>query len=87
MTDGYGSSFVHVLNKTDGAYVPGMSFGGKPTFSCPHKITVDEVYLHVYVHWRRGLALCVLFPLKIFMYTLHIYIYIYIYSLCIHEYF
>ena len=34
VTDGYGSSYIHVLNKTDGAYVPGMSFGGRPTFAC-----------------------------------------------------
>jgi len=57
VTDGYGSSFVHVLNKTDGAYVPGMSFGGKPTFSCPHKITVDEVSKKIVIcdrsHHRR----------------------------------
>jgi len=42
VTDGYGSSYVHVLNKTTGAYIPGMSFGGSPTFATPHKITVDE---------------------------------------------
>ena len=32
VTDGYGSSYVHVLNKTTGAYIPGMTFGGSPTF-------------------------------------------------------
>lgn len=42
VTDGYGSSYVHVLNKTSGAYVPGMTFGGHSIFACPHKITVDE---------------------------------------------
>jgi len=42
VTDGYGSSYVHVLNKTTGAYIPGMTFGGSPTFACPHKITLDE---------------------------------------------
>lgn len=46
-----------MLNKTDGAYVPGMSFGGKPTFSCPHKITVDEVSKKIVIcdrsHSRR----------------------------------
>ena len=46
-----------MLNKTDGAYVPGMSFGGKPTFACPHKITVDEVSKKIVIcdrsHSRR----------------------------------
>lgn len=57
VTDGYGSSYVHVLNKTDGAFIPGMSFGGSPLFACPHKITVDEVSKKVVIcdrsHHRR----------------------------------
>ena len=56
VTDGYGSSYVHVLNKTDGTFVPGMSFG-KGVFACPHKITVDETTKKVVIcdrsHSRR----------------------------------
>ena len=44
VTDGYGSSIVHVLNTADGVYA-GKSWGGHGTshgeFNCPHGITFD----------------------------------------------
>ena len=48
VTDGYGSSYVHSLNKTTGAYLEGRSFGGKGRSSAdpvrldtPHAIALD----------------------------------------------
>eukprot|EP00927_Polykrikos_kofoidii_P062127 TRINITY_DN56942_c0_g1_i1.p1 TRINITY_DN56942_c0_g1~~TRINITY_DN56942_c0_g1_i1.p1 ORF type:complete len:424 (+),score=62.33 TRINITY_DN56942_c0_g1_i1:85-1356(+) len=48
VADGYGSSFVHLLNKTTGAYLEGRSFGGKGNstkdpvrFNTPHGIALD----------------------------------------------
>ena len=47
VADGYGSSFIHVLNKTTGEYLEGRSFGGLGNttsplrFHTPHGINVD----------------------------------------------
>lgn len=47
VADGYGSSWIHVFNKTTGEFVPGKSFGGVGNtthplrFSTPHGIAVD----------------------------------------------
>lgn len=47
VADGYGSSFVHALNKTTGEYLENRTFGGKGTtteplrFNTPHGINVD----------------------------------------------
>ena len=48
VADGYGSSFVHSINKTTGEYIEGKSFGGKGNttsdpirFNTPHGIKID----------------------------------------------
>lgn len=47
VADGYGSSFIHALNKTSGAYLENRTFGGlgnttKPLrFNTPHAISID----------------------------------------------
>lgn len=48
VADGYGSSFVHLLDASSGEYL-GTSFGGKGSstspqqFDCPHGINFDQV--------------------------------------------
>jgi hypothetical protein len=47
VADGYGSSWIHTLNKTTGDYIEGKSFGGRgsttqPIFSLPHSISLDH---------------------------------------------
>jgi len=49
LADGYGSSYVHALNKTTGEYIEGKTFGGKGNtssdpirFNTPHGINIDE---------------------------------------------
>ena len=48
VADGYGSSFVHLINKLTGKYIEGRSFGGKGNttepirFNTPHGIKVDK---------------------------------------------
>jgi hypothetical protein len=47
VADGYGSSYVHKLDKNTGAFLEGQSFGGKGAtldpleLSCPHGINLD----------------------------------------------
>lgn len=36
IADGYGSSFIHFLNKTTGEFLEGWSFGGKGNATSPH---------------------------------------------------
>ena len=54
VSDGYGSSFIHFLNKTDGTYIEGLSFGGKGNatspiqFNTPHAVSLDSAYSKKY---------------------------------------
>jgi hypothetical protein len=47
VADGYGSSFVHKLDKNTGAFLEGQSFGGRGAttdpveLNCPHGINLD----------------------------------------------
>ena len=48
VADGYGSSFIHFLNKTNGKFLEGMSFGGKGNatsprvqFNTPHSVSLE----------------------------------------------
>lgn len=48
VADGYGSAWIHALNKTTGTFIEGRSFGGRgssnvePKFSLPHSISLDH---------------------------------------------
>jgi hypothetical protein len=51
LADGYGSSYIHFLNKTDGTFIEGMSFGGlgnatspNVQFHTPHSVSLDHQY-------------------------------------------
>ena len=48
VADGYGSSYIHFLNKTTGAFLEGRSFGGKGNatsprvqFDTPHSVSLE----------------------------------------------